>query len=74
MDTPEQMFEYEYVDPSCVTGDMGGQLEFDANEWTQNRSVSYSSFNSNELVLCDGLLTVVKWDTSVTHFPYKYKS
>lgn len=38
MDTPEAMFDY--IASEFVTTDMGGQLEFDANEWTQNRSVS----------------------------------
>ena len=38
IDTPEAMFEY--IDAENVTTDMGGELEFDAMEWTQNRSVS----------------------------------
>jgi hypothetical protein len=39
LDSPEAMFDY--VAPEFVTPDMGGNLEFDANEWTQNRCVSF---------------------------------
>ena len=30
---------FDYVDADMVTTDMGGSLEFDAQEWTQNRAV-----------------------------------
>jgi len=34
---PDQL--YEYIDPAMLTSEVGGQLEYDANEWTQHRSV-----------------------------------
>jgi len=37
IDSSEKMFDY--VDADMVTTDMGGSLEFDAQEWTQNRAV-----------------------------------
>ena len=40
IDSPPEMFEY--IGEDKITTDMGGTLEFDANEWTQHRSVSYS--------------------------------
>lgn len=36
---------FEYVASEFVTTDMGGQLEFDASEWTQNRSVSSNALS-----------------------------
>ena len=41
MNSPSEM--YEYIDDACITTDVGGALEFDANEWTQHRSVSTQS-------------------------------
>ena len=38
INTPSEMFEY--IEEDKVTTEMGGTLEFDANEWTQHRSVS----------------------------------
>lgn len=29
-----------YIDPSQLTTDLGGELEFDTLEWTEHRSVS----------------------------------
>ena len=34
---PTEMFDY--INEDQITTDVGGQLEFDANEWTQHKSV-----------------------------------
>ena len=34
---PTEMFDY--ISEDQITTDVGGQLEFDANEWTQHKSV-----------------------------------
>jgi hypothetical protein len=31
---------FEYIEAENIPVEMGGKLEFDANEWTQNRAVS----------------------------------
>lgn len=30
---------FDYISEDQITTDVGGQLEFDANEWTQHKSV-----------------------------------
>ena len=36
-DSPVAMLDY--VDPSQLTYDVGGAIDYDPNEWTQNRAV-----------------------------------
>lgn len=38
---PAEMFDY--ISEDQITTDVGGQLEFDANEWTQHKSVCIST-------------------------------
>ena len=35
---PKEMFDY--IEPDQLTKDVGGELEYNANEWTQHKSVS----------------------------------
>ena len=44
---------FEYIEEDKVTTDMGGTLEFDANEWTQHRSVSNLLVSRNGSVDCN---------------------
>ncbi|KAH3806394.1 hypothetical protein DPMN_134715, partial [Dreissena polymorpha] len=57
MDTPEEMFDW--VDAEMVTTDMGGQLEFDANEWTQNRS-AVEKFSCNTEKIAVNLTNLIR--------------
>ncbi|XP_053404393.1 guanine nucleotide exchange factor DBS-like isoform X2 [Mercenaria mercenaria] len=57
LDTPESMFDY--IAPEYVTPDMGGQLEFDAIEWTQHRS-AVEKFSSNTEKIALSLTTLIK--------------
>lgn len=38
---PAEMFDY--ISEDQISTDVGGQLEFDANEWTQHKSVRIST-------------------------------
>ncbi|XP_060592948.1 guanine nucleotide exchange factor DBS-like, partial [Ruditapes philippinarum] len=57
LDSPEAMFDY--VAPEFVTPDMGGNLEFDANEWTQNRC-AVEKFSSNTEKIALSLTELIK--------------
>ncbi|XP_021347383.1 guanine nucleotide exchange factor DBS-like isoform X3 [Mizuhopecten yessoensis] len=54
---PNQMFEY--IDPSQLTKEVGGQLEYDANEWTQHRA-AVEKFSTNTEKIATAIAVLVK--------------
>ncbi|XP_052783921.1 guanine nucleotide exchange factor DBS-like isoform X3 [Mya arenaria] len=64
IDTPEEMFAH--ISADMVTTDMGGNLEFDAEEWTQNRS-ALEKFSSNTEKIALTLTTLIlKYEHALT--------
>uniref|UniRef100_A0A2C9KF52 Guanine nucleotide exchange factor DBS n=1 Tax=Biomphalaria glabrata TaxID=6526 RepID=A0A2C9KF52_BIOGL len=49
----------DYVEVSNLTSDVGGELEFDANEWTEHRS-AVEKFSKNTAQISTNLSAVVK--------------
>ncbi|XP_050389701.2 guanine nucleotide exchange factor DBS isoform X1 [Patella vulgata] len=50
---------FEHIDKSQLTIDLGGELEYDPNEWTEHRS-AVEKFHTNIDVIAESLVKLVK--------------